>query len=132
MVREKVYLRIYGESFNPKKIIEETGNIFCEYNSVGDIGKRGRFKNKPLPYGSATIEPPNKIEEYKKIMWLIEFTKKNLAIIQKYGGDDITFKVVYYYKNQCNCELSVKAMKGLIELNLPFVFSVYEDGFYPD
>jgi hypothetical protein len=125
MVREKVRIVVYGENFYPSKISSIIDVHFENEISPGDIGRIGRYKGKPIPYGSASINAPNGI--INPIRWILHNIKDKIQIIRNYGGDDIQLNVAYYYNAQCNCELGLDEIALLSEMKIPFVFSVYED-----
>jgi len=125
MVKEEVRIDIYGEQFYPK-VIEDFFNIkFGSSITPGEVGKKGRYKGKAIPYGSASFSSNPDVSN--QILWILNFIKDKIKIIRLNGGDSIKLKVVYSYKGQCNCELGVEEISLLADFKIPFLFSVYED-----
>ena len=115
-----------GEKFSPKQAESQTGIQFSEKNEVGDIGVKGAFKGKPIPYGYALLQPPAEIDDAEKIYWLAEKMEDKIDIVRDCGADDIYFYIGYFYEDQCNCELTTKELKAISSLEIPFAFSCYD------
>lgn len=121
-------INIQGNKFSPAKAQEMTGLIFSKTNEPGDIGKTGKYKNKPLPYGFAVVEPSVKIDDHKKIKWLADTIKDKVKILKSCGAEDLYFYIGYFYENQCNLALSNEELKSLAETGLDYWFSCYDIG----
>jgi hypothetical protein len=128
MVRFKYSCHFWGEKFSPKLASQKTKLFFDEAEEVGKIGKVGRYRNKPQPYGASVIRVPDNVENDKKIEWLAKQIKPNLSAIRKCGATDIYVDVAVYHDGQCNFEFDPPEMKLLSDLDLSFAISVYEDG----
>jgi hypothetical protein len=126
MIRIKASVQFQGEKFSPNNAEKETGITFSEKNEVGDIGKTGRYKGKPLPDGRAGLDPPKSVVWHERVSWLINYLEGKIDIIRKCGASDMHFSVAYYYDKQCNCDLSIEEIKGLANLGIPYWFSVYQ------
>ena len=116
MVKIVAAIDIYGVEFEPIKASKQLGVIFNNITETGELGTKGRFKNKPIPYGSASIKPPIKTQDYNRITWLINFLMENIEVLKDLGGEDISISVAYYHDGQCNCELTLEELKGLAKL----------------
>ena len=127
MIRTEPSIEISGKSFKPSLLMSDVKSLFCSYQDPGEIGKKGRYKNLEIPFGSAEVKAPNNIEEWLKVKWLINNIKDKLEIIRQVGGDDISLRVAIYHDGQCNGELSIDLIQDLASLGIPVLFSVYED-----
>jgi hypothetical protein len=117
-------IEIYGESYSPALVEKDTIIKFSYKNEKGDIGKRGKYKEKPLPYGSSSIKPPsNLIDENEKLLWLIDILKKHKEKILKCGATDMTFHIAINYQFQCNFDFKPIFLKEIGELNIPFTIT---------
>jgi len=47
---------LWGDHFSPAEAERKTRIMLFEKNEPGEIGTRGRYIGKPIPYGSAEIE----------------------------------------------------------------------------
>jgi hypothetical protein len=126
MVSIESRIEIYGENFNPKKVEVELGINFSQSINPGDFGTFGRYKGVQIPFGSATIESPQEINNINPSLWLLNYLKDKIDIIRKHGATKIHLKNVYYYFGQCNSSLGVEEINLLSEMKIPFLFSVYE------
>jgi hypothetical protein len=128
MVRFKYSCHFWGEKFSPKLVSKRTKLLFDEAEEVGQIGKVGKYRNKPQPYGASVIRVPDNVKNDRKIEWLAKQIKPKLSAIRKCGATDIYVDVAIYHDGQCNFEFDPLEMKLLSDLGLSFAISVYEDG----
>ena|SRR5690606_29961879 len=128
MVKEIFSIEIYGDNFSPAKVEQTVDLTFSNKNEIGEIGKLGRYKNLPIPYGSATI----KNSENASLASFLMYFRKYITIIRQNGGKSIYLNCGYFYSGQCNCELGIEEIALLNEMKIPFIFSVYEDEKLPD
>ena len=94
--------------------------------SVGDIQSSGKYKHKPSPYGSASIEAPTSIAWNDRILYLAKLFAGKLSEFKKYGCDEAWFWIGYWHDGQCNCVLSEDELSWLAKTEIPYLFSVYE------
>ena len=108
-----------GTNFLPNKV-ENLYNITLEETELkGEIGKKGRYKNKPLPKSSACIN--NKKEEgyidhseIERIAILAADIYKNR---KKLLIEYTSFFITYYYCAQCALGFTKKELKLFSKLN---------------
>ena len=67
-----VSINFSGDKFSPTKGENITGLIFSDKIEFGDIGVRGKYKGKPVPYGSGTLKVSKDINMHNRILWLTE------------------------------------------------------------
>lgn len=72
MVKITASIDFWGRRFQPVKAEQQTGILFSQKNEVGEIGKVGRYKDQPIPYGSASFEAPSTVESSSRILWLAQ------------------------------------------------------------
>ena len=126
MVKIQASAEIKGKNFSPAKAEKETGLFFESKNEAGDTGLKGKYRNKSIPYGSASFKAPQEIPWDKRIQWLAHELQDKIDIIRRNGADEIHFWIGYFHDGQCNCELSEHELKLIANLNIPFLFSVYD------
>jgi len=118
----------YGNKFSPEKAEKLTGLILDAKNEVGDIGKLGRYKGQPIPYGSASLSPSKKkIKSGLVEMWLLKNIKNNLTLMRSCGADKIWLDYGVFYDEQCNFEFSKEALLLIGSLNIDLLISCYQD-----
>lgn len=124
-------LRLMGDNFSPKMVEEKTPIIFTEKNEVGDIGTVGINKNKPIPYGSATLYPPEEVinpeNYYSGFDWIIGKLSGIVEIARECGADNIYLDLAVYYKYQCNLAFDPSTLSEIAKANISFWVSCYED-----
>ncbi|TAL69808.1 MAG: hypothetical protein EPN82_04080 [Bacteroidetes bacterium] len=121
MVRAKVSCNLIGEKFSPGKLEKKIKYIFNDKIEVGDIGLKGRYKDKPIPYGSVEIYPPEELRyehEIAQLDWIIEFLEKNKVQISKSNIDDIKIMVSIFYETQCDMSFDSELLKRIGDLKL--------------
>lgn len=126
MVTLAASVEIHGVAFSPTKVVEELGDIFSDVTRIGEIGVKGRYKGRKIPYGSASIKPPNDVKESDHIVWLAHFLSDKIDVIRKNGGEDISISVSYFHDGQCNGALNQEELDKLAALGIPFLFSIYQ------
>jgi hypothetical protein len=105
-------------------LTEKAGNIvFSEKNEPGATGNAGRYRSKPIPYGSATLEsdPPDDLDA------LLDILTCSIAKFREAGADDITLHCDVFYSGQCNFEFSVNQIACLSKLKIPITISCYDN-----
>jgi hypothetical protein len=128
MLNIYVACNLWGETFSPKEVEREVEIAFERKNEPGDIASSGRYRDKPLPYGSATLVVREGGERGVLIPFeSIRFLGKNLDRFKKAGATDIVLDVVVAYGGQCNLEMSAKLLNALASLHIPLTISCYED-----
>jgi len=121
-----VSINFSGEGFSPNKAEKVTGLIFSNKNEVGDIGVRGRYKGKPIPYGSGTLKVPQEISVNERILWLTSKLSGKVNELIVLGADEPHIYIGYFYKDQCNLTLTKNEISAIEALNLEFCFSCYD------
>ncbi len=117
---------LYGENFSPKKLLNIKNIYFKTKNEVGDIAPIGRYKDKPLPYGSCTLMVPKHIDIKNRIEWMADFIYENIDSFKESGATDITFSICWSGL-QGNMELSVEELQKIAKLQIPLSMDyIYE------
>jgi hypothetical protein len=112
--------------FSPELVHEKTGLRFDKAEEAGQIGKLGKYRNKPQPYGAAVIRVPDNVSYEKKIAWLAKQVQPNLPMIRRCGATRIYVDEAIYHDGQCNLAFESEELKLLSDFGLPFCVSVYE------
>ena len=126
MLRITTSINFWGANFDPIRVEQETGLLFTSKEEVGSVANYGRYKNQPLPYGSARFDAPETIGRDEHVLWLAGKWAGKIDIARACGAEDIHFWVGYFYDTQCNCALSVEEIEAINELGIPYLFSVYQ------
>lgn len=121
---------LQGDHFSPAEAERRTGITLSKKNEPGEIGKRGRYIGKPIPYGSAEVAlvdpkediPGNLIFENPLIQTLIQ----HHATFRACGATDIYIYMAVGYQDQCNMAFDAKLMKTLGECDIELWVSCYE------
>ncbi|MCB9061886.1 MAG: hypothetical protein H6622_10220 [Halobacteriovoraceae bacterium] len=133
LILTQISLSIYGDSFSPSKIKESEDLKFDNKNEVGDIGKRGRYKGKPIPYGGASLYIEKKFPVKEKDgdelipSSFLDLIENNMDSFKNAGGTDIELRLSIFWKDQCNFDFSPDLIKRIGNLNIPFLISCYDD-----
>ena len=127
------YLKFDGENYSPQSIENKVGKIFSKKNKVGELGTRGKYRDKPLPYGSGTIyfsheELDNITDEDLLSTSSDTFiqVKENIQLL-KMNSDFSKFHLQIAYDNQCNMDFSPSLLKAISNLEIDLTISCYRD-----
>jgi hypothetical protein len=126
MIKVQASCLIYGESFSPRKFENKTGLKLSQTNEKGDIGKVGKSRNKPMPYGSGILEFPEDEKfalssESKLLKALTGFIEEAKVA----GAEDIDMYLNVEYTDQCNFTLEPEFLKIVSQLSIPVSISCY-------
>lgn len=128
MIRAKVSCNLIGEKFSPGKLEKKIKYIFNDKIEAGDIGSKGRYKDKPIPFGSVEVYPPEDLlyeHEIAQLEWIIEFLEKNKSQISKNNIDDIRIMVSIFYETQCNMSFDSELLKRIGDLKMDLNISCF-------
>ena len=136
MIKPSAFLLVVGEEFSPSKA-EGILNLTLGplKNEPGELGSRGKYKGKPTPFGSATIEyewtvsDPVFQENFPDLLPsnLDLFTVPNFVdVLRDCGAINITLYVNVGYDTQCNMELSSQLLSALGKLGIVVAITCYQ------
>ena len=123
-LRLSVLLR--GEKFSPKEVEEITGLRLRDKLEVGEISPRGRYRGKPIPFGTAQLEVPTEIPYDDRLMWIIKSLELNLQQLYDCGAEETRIYAGYFYKDQCNFGFSKDELSAIAKLGIDFDISCYD------
>ncbi len=121
LLKVEGYCRMQGDSFSPSAIEAKTRIIFDRKNEPGEIGKIGRYKGNPIPYGNAEIvfsETGSSADLFSSEASILNSLEEHLASFRASGVEEISLNVNVFYEEQCNLELSPELLKRLYELGV--------------
>src|SRR5438309_9423725 len=105
MTTVNAFCLIQGSKFSPALAEKRTGVRFDEKNEPAENGVAGRYRGKPIPYGSATLglapgDPGHNLDA------LLHSLERSLDGLRSAGAEDITVHCTVHYEDQCNFEFS--------------------------
>lgn len=112
----------WGKQFRPSQI----DFAFTESNDPGDIGKIGRYKGEPIPYGSIEIKVSNNIDYMDRLIHLTRVVKSLLPQIITAGATDMYFDIARFDATTVfNEGYSTEQLSALASLNCDVHYSAY-------
>ena len=129
MIEIKPALIIKGKEFSPKLAENATSLKLDLKVEPGEITKRGKYKNKPSPIGSAYYKKNEFLETWDEDFINNPFIKlldNNINILRQCGADEIILDLEINYKDQCNFAFSKNFINRISELGLSIYYSIYE------
>eukprot|EP01035_Chromulina_nebulosa_P065399 gene65399-89457_t len=114
IVRTQVTFMATGEHFRPSKVPAQ----FSAAHDPGVIGKLGRYRGLPVPYGSADFDAPE--EEPEKITWIYHRVFPFLRAMREAGAESFTLHITYTYDAQCALGFSREELKMVLDLDCEF------------
>ncbi len=115
-----------GEQFSPEEAERISGLVLTSKLEIGDIPKRGRYKGRPVPYGSAQLVAPDDVPDDDKLMWLISALEGKLELLYNCGAEETEIYAGYFYKDQCNFGFTKEELLALAKLHIDFGVSCYD------
>lgn len=116
-----VSFQVWGEQFKPSLV----DFAFTESHDPGAMGKMGRYRGLPIPYGSANILVPSHIPNAERIRYIVEIALRLLPDLQRAGATEWHVNIGRFYSTQCNEEYSVEELSLLAQLGCPLLYSAY-------
>lgn len=113
-------LVVDGPTFSPSRAEQQCAISFNQKSEPGDIGRMGKYKNRPVPYGSGIFEFPldSSAEPFKNSTFIDE--------LRRLGASNVTIYINVEHGTQCNFELASQMLIALGRLDLPVGFSCYK------
>lgn len=118
---EKTYIDVVfeGEKFSPLRLKKLTQLDIEKLVEYGEIGKKGRYKDKPSPYGLGVLkinitENANVEDSLNKI---IDNLLSKKSILRECGVDEITLDLESFSQNEVEYKISREIIKKISELN---------------
>jgi hypothetical protein len=116
-----ISFQVRGKQFKPS-LVEFT---FTESHDCGEIGKAGRYRGQPMPYGSANIHVPSYIPHEERIIYIVNIALRLLPELQRAGATEWHVDIGRFYSTQCNEEYSPEEISLLAQLKCPLLYSAY-------
>jgi len=117
---EYVTFMVQGDAFWPSKV----NAPFSSASDPGAIATKGRFKGKPLPYGSARFDAPK--EEAAKIAYLHRIVLPLLPVLRAAGAEDFDLYISYEYDTQCAIGFTREEVKMISDLECDFPMDCWQ------
>jgi len=116
-----VSFEMWGENFRPSLV----PFTFTEQHDPGIIGKRGRYQDQPVPYGSASYVVPPAVRNADRIRHIVETIEPLLPAIREAGATQLHISIGRFYYAQCNEEYSLEQLQMIARLGCGFIYSAY-------
>jgi hypothetical protein len=120
------FCSLCGGKFSPSLAEAKTGLALSQKEEPGEMGKRGRYRNAPMPYGAAHICSAR--DDYASLKEVLDNLAKNITVLRECGAERIQYWLVAscnLEEEQCNLEFDVTFLKTLAELQVPLLISIY-------
>ena len=128
MVKIRASFSASGEKFSPAIFSKINSFKLVDANEPGNIGRRGRYRGKPEPYGSARIEVSDKAEDdWSSFDNLLTVMENCIDDLREAGAEDISLYVSLFHDGQCNFAFSNDQLKRMVALNVDLPVSCYSN-----
>ena len=121
-----VYIQLLGDTFSPSAAEEVTGLALLDKREPGHIGQRGRYRDKPVPYGVASLDAPTNVPPADKLSWVIDRALPHIEALREMGADHSEVWIVEHFDGQANMYYTPEELAKLAQLGLPLCVSGYE------
>lgn len=114
---------LLGEDFSPNRIEKLIDVKFNKKSEKGEIQKKGKFFNKPIPYGFADIvlEDTNYEELLNKV---IKFLSSHFNILKSNGVKDILLTLTIIDNGEINMEFKNDVLSLMVKMDVSFSISI--------
>jgi hypothetical protein len=126
MVEFIPHLALWGQRFSPTEVEGVTGLLLAHKNEPGENGRYGKYRGQPMPFGSASLEPPESVPEADRLDWLIERAAVHLETFRRLGAEELILHVNVPYWDQCNMEFSPSEIAAIAALGVPFTITCWK------
>ena len=118
-----ISFEMWGEKFHPSQVSFQ----FTTQHDPGVIGTRGKYRGRPVPYGSASYVVPKSIPRSEGIKHLVMIVEPILNAIEVAGATEWNVHIVRRYADQCNEEFSREELALITRLRCGFTYAAYEE-----
>jgi hypothetical protein len=115
IVRTQVTFSATGEHFTPSKVPAQ----FSESHDPGVIGRVGRYRGVPVPYGLAAFDVLEEVPD--KIAYVHQHAFPFLRAMREAGAKHFSLHITYSYDAQCALGFSKKELKMITDLDCDFL-----------
>jgi len=119
----KYHVALSGSNFDPKPLSNlslETKVLITDINSAGDIGLKGRYKNKPYDFGYVCLQSKdNGLDD------LLSFLSREAVSLIVEQAESRELHLCIGYENQCNWEFTVEEISKMHALQLILTLTCY-------
>ena len=109
MNREDLYVSLWGRRFYPSRLKLRGGVVVTHAADRGEIGTRGKYRGKKVPFGSCHVFPKT---NGRKIAFLADHLRRNSRRYKAAGVTHIVFWILWR-GGQGNTELTVRELAKL-------------------
>ena len=128
MVKIRASCGVVGKDFSPAAFAKRSAVKLVDENEPGAIGSIGRFRGKPTPFGSATIEVSNKAEEdWSRFDDLLTEVERCIDALREAGAERISISCSLFHDGQCNFGLAQEQLGRIAALKVDLSISCYSD-----
>ncbi len=120
MIKIRAYCLLQGMNFSPALAESRTGLSLENKNEVGETGRSGRYKDRPVPYGSAELTA----SDTDRIIGILE---KHIGTFRSCHAETVILHFDVSYDTQCNLEFGPELIKKISDLQIPLTISCYAD-----
>lgn len=128
MVNITLAFRTMGPAFSPSHAEAEANAAFSSKNEPGELGRAGRYRGQPLPYGSAEFVDVDAIATMSGLPSPFLDTLARLApACRTAGATSLVVHADIAYDGQCNFELNDQCAARLAALGVAMTFTCFEN-----
>jgi hypothetical protein len=119
--RWRISMEIQGDYFRPSLL----SIPFSDQHDTGAIGKFGKYRGLPTPYGAASYIVPHELLRPNLFKHLADVFEHRLDDLRKAGATSWHVSIARYYWAQCNEDYSAEDLEMLRKLKCGFTYSAY-------
>lgn len=133
MIWTEVSCIFYGDAYSPALAEKSSRIVFIEKNEVGEKGCFGKYKDKPIPYGSSKLAPPFQMTKDNAgfgLEWLMRTISENRSQFEDAGASHLVLRLNVYHNGQCNFEFDEDQLRILGNARVDLAISCEQDEDY--
>jgi hypothetical protein len=126
MVKIRASCVVVGPEFSPQRFSKISLVKPVDAGEPGALGKVGRYRGKPTPYGHATIEVSDRAEtDWSRFDDLLTVLEGCIHALRETGAEDITLMCSLFHDGQCNFAFSPDQLRRIAGLEVELTISCY-------
>ncbi len=119
---------VTGDKFSPAAFENINSIRIVDAHEPGALGRVGRYRGKPIPYGSATIEVSDRAEkDWSRFDDLLTVVENSIVALREAGADEISILCSLYHDGQCNFAFTQDRLRRIAALKVDLPISCYCD-----
>ena len=127
MLKTSIVFRATGRGFSPTSVEGRTRIVFSKKNEQGDLGRLGRYRGLPTPYGSAELASEAEADLLSPNNDFFRAVEVLAPACEAAGATEMHLHLDVAFREQCNLEIGPAFISAVARLGMTLTMSCYQD-----